>query len=40
MEKESSGSSMKILLEDTARLEKEFRKFSEIEAGSSKLIVS
>lgn len=34
MEKESSGSSMKSLLEDTARLEKEFRKLSEIEAGS------
>lgn len=34
MEKESSGSSMKSLLEDTARIEKEFRKLSEIEGGS------
>lgn len=40
MEKESSGSSMKSLLEDTARIEKEFRKLSEIEAGTIDLMNS
>jgi hypothetical protein len=33
MEKDSSGSSMKSLLDETARIERDFRKLSEIEAG-------